>query len=48
MNIVITPSTKTNKKFTAKIDDKKTIHFGDNRYQDFNITKDDKKKSLFL
>ena len=47
MNIVITPSTKTNKKFTAKIDNKK-IHFGDSRYQDFTITKDDKKKNLFI
>ena len=48
MNIVITPSTKSDKKFTAKIDDKKTIHFGDSRYQDFTITKDDKKKKAYL
>ena len=48
MNIVITPSTKTNKKFKVVIDDKKTIHFGDSRYQDFTITKDDKKKKAYL
>ena len=48
MNIVITPSTKTNKRFTAKIDDKKTIHFGDNRYQDFTKHKDTERKKAYL
>ena len=47
MNIVITPSTKTNKKFTAKIDNKK-IHFGDNRYQDFTKHKDPERKKACL
>ena len=53
MNIVITPSDKTFKKFTALINDtknnnKKTIHFGDNRYQDFTLHKDDKRKKSYL
>ena len=53
MNIVITPSDKTFKKFTATINDtknnnKKTVHFGDNRYQDFTLHKDDKRKKSYL
>ena len=47
MNIVITPSTKSDKKFTAKIDDKK-IHFGDSRYQDFTKHKDPERKKAYL
>jgi len=53
MNIVITPSDKTNKKNMALIDDKKnnnkkTIHFGDSRYSDYTQTKDDKRKKAYL
>ena len=49
MNIVITPSDKTNKKFTAVINnDKKTLHFGDSRYSDYTHTKDDKRKKAYL
>ena len=53
MNIVITPSDKTFKKFTALINDtknnnKKTIHFGDNRYQDFTKHKDTERKKAYL
>ena len=48
MNIVITPSTKTNKKFKVVIDDKKTIHFGDSRYQDFTLHKDPERKKAYL
>ena len=47
MNIVITPSTKSDKKFTAKIDDQK-IHFGDSRYQDFTLHKDPERKKTYL
>ena len=47
MNVIITPSNNQNKKFTATINNKK-IHFGDSRYQDFTITKDDKKKKAYL
>ena len=48
MNIVITPSTKTNKKIKVVIDDKKTIHFGDSRYQDFTKHKDPERKKAYL
>ena len=48
MNIVITPSTKSDKKFTAKIDDKKTIHFGAKLYEDYTHHKDDKRKKAYL
>ena len=52
MNIVITPSDKTFKKFTATINDTKNnnkkIHFGDNRYQDFTKHKDPERKKAYL
>ena len=48
MNIVITPSTKSDKNFTAKIDDKKTIHFGAKLYEDYTIHRDDKIKKAYL
>ena len=53
MNIVITPSDKTFKKFTALINDtknnnKKTLHFGDSRYQDFTLHKDPERKKAYL
>ena len=52
MNIVITPSDKTFKKFTATINDTKNnnkkIHFGDNRYQDYTKHKDAERKKAYL
>ena len=48
MNIVITPSNKTAKKFMAKLDDKKTIHFGAKLYEDYTIHRDDKRKKAYL
>ena len=48
MNIVITPSNKSAKKFTAIIDDKKTIHFGAKLYEDYTIHRDDKRKKAYL
>ena len=48
MNIVITPSDKTNKKITAVINNDKKIHFGDSRYSDYTQTKDDKRKKAYL
>ena len=48
MNIIITPSTKSDKKFTAKIDDKKIIHFGAKLYEDYTIHRDDKRKKAYL
>ena len=47
MNIIIQKSNIPNKKFTAIINNKK-INFGDNRYQDFTLTKDNKKKKAYL
>ena len=53
MNIVITPSDKTNKKIKVVIDDtknnnKKTLHFGDSKYQDFTKHKDPERKKAYL
>ena len=49
MNIVITPSDKTNQKFMAVIDNKKkTIHFGDSRYSDYTLHKDTERKKAYL
>ena len=49
MNIIIKKSENKDKKFTAKIDDKKTIHFGAKLYEDYTHHKDEKrKKSLFI
>ena len=50
MNIVITPSDKTNKnkKITAVINNDKKIHFGDSRYQDFTKHKDPERKKTYL
>ena len=48
MNIIITPSIKNDKKFTATINDTKKIHFGDNRYQDFTKHKDTERKKAYL
>ena len=51
MNIIIKNSSAPNKKYTAVIDNGKTsksIHFGDNRYQDFTIHKDPLRKKTYL
>ena len=48
MNIIIQKSENKDKKFTAIINNKKTVHFGDNRYQDFTLHKDDKRKKAYL
>ena len=53
MNIVITPSNKNDKKFTAIINDtknnnKKIIHFGAKLYEDYTHHKDDKRKKAYL
>ena len=47
-NIIIQKSNIPFKKFTAIINDKKTIHFGDNRYQDFTKHKDTERKKAYL
>ena len=49
MNIVITPSDKTNKKFMAVIENtNKKIHFGDSRYSDYTKHKDPERKKAYL
>ena len=47
-NIIIQKSNSPNKKFTAIINDKKTIHFGDSRYQDFTLHRDTERKKSYL
>ena len=48
MQIVISPSKKTDKKYEARIDGKKSIHFGSEGYEDFTIHKDPERKKRYL
>jgi hypothetical protein len=48
MKIVISPSDKPNKKFEARIDDRKSIHFGAKGTSDFTIHKDPERKKDIL
>ena len=50
MQIVITPSDKPTKKFEARIDGKKSIHFGAKKqfYEDFTIHKDPERKERYI
>ena len=48
MQIVITPSDKPTKKFEARIDGKKSIHFGARGMSDFTIHKDPERKERYL
>ena len=48
MQIVISHSDKPDKKFEARIDGKKSIHFGAKKYEDFTIHKDDLRKQRYL
>ena len=48
MQIVISPSNKTDKKYEARIDCKKSIHFGAKGYEDFTIHKDTERKERYL
>ena len=47
MNVVLTPSDKTNKKIVEVLDNKK-IHFGDSRYSDYTLHKDTERKKAYL
>ena len=47
MEVVISKSTNKNKKFDAFIDGKK-ISFGDNRYEDFTMHKNEKRKQNYI
>ena len=48
MEVVISKSNNKNKKYKAEIDGKKTVHFGDNRYQDYTQHKDNKRKENYI
>jgi hypothetical protein len=48
MQIVISPSNKPDKKFEARIDGKKSIHFGSKGMSDFTIHKDPERKERYL
>ena len=48
MQIVISPSSKPDKKFEARIDGKKYIHFGAKGYEDFTIHKDPMRNNRYL
>ena len=48
MQIVISPSSKPDKKFEARIDGKKSIHFGAKNMSDFTIHKDPERKERYL
>ena len=48
MQIVITPSDKPTKKFEARIDGRKAIHFGSREMSDFTIHKDTERKERYL
>jgi hypothetical protein len=48
MQIVITPSSKRDKKFEARIDGKKSIHFGAKGMSDFTIHKDPERKERYI
>ena len=48
MNIIIKKSSNPGKKFTAIIDNKKSIHFGQKNASDYTIHKDDDRKNRYL
>lgn len=48
MEVVISPSKNKNKKYKAVVNNEKTIHFGDSRYQDYTIHKDPKRKNNYI
>ena len=48
MNIIIKPSEKPGKKFTAIIDNKKSVNFGDKKYEDFTMHKDNERKNRYI
>ncbi len=48
MNIIIKPSEKKDKKYTAIIDNKKTVHFGASGMSDYTKHKDDDRKHNYL
>ena len=48
MQIIISPSDKPTKKFEARIDGRKSIHFGAKNYEDYTIHKDPERKERYI
>ena len=48
MQVVISPSDRKDKKFEARINGRKSIHFGAKGYEDFTIHKDDLRKHRYI
>jgi len=48
VNIVIQKSSKKFKKYDAIIDGRKTVAFGDNRYEDYTMHKDPDRKERYI
>ncbi len=48
MNIIITKSTRKDKKYMAIVNNNKTIHFGATGYEDFTTHKDEKRKQNYI
>lgn len=48
MNIIIKPSNKPDKKYTAIIDNKKSINFGANGMSDYTLHKDTDRKNRYI
>ena len=48
IQIVIMPSDRKDKKFMARIDDKKSVHFGAKNMSDFTIHKDNERKNRYI
>ena len=44
----ILPSKRKYKKFMVKLPNGKTIHFGDDRYEDFTIHRDKQRKNAYI
>ena len=48
MEVVISPSKNKNKKYKAVINNEKTVHFGDNRYEDYTTHKNNKRRDNYI
>ena len=48
MEVVIAKSTNPTKKYMARIDNNKTIHFGQAFASDYTLNKDDKRKENYI
>ena len=46
--IILEKSNRKNKKYKVTLPDSKTVHFGDDRYEDYTMHKDIKRKDLYL